>query len=755
MTRDAIVVLDAGGRILGCNESFVQLWGLPAEWAAEREGAALLRAVQGQLEHPEQFLERVGDLFSDPDPRAGDLLSLRDGRVLERVYRPRRAGDTAPGRVWAFADVTERRRAEEALRASEALYHSVVESLPFSLFRKDLQGRFTFCNQAFAALVGRTPEELQGQTEILWHSAEAVDRIHAEEAAMLQARERREVFATLHGPEGHWITLHGIKMPVYDSQGRSFGIQGVFWDVTERERFAVLLGQEKERLAVTLRSIGEAVITTDLQGRVVLLNRIAAGLTGWAEVEAVGRHVGDVLRLSDPRTFHPCDDFVARVLQPQTVAQEMNSALLTSRDGRRRTVSLNAAAIRDPQGRLFGAVLVFRDTTERERMEAELLKVSKLESLGILAGGIAHDFNNILMVVLGNISMARMLPGCPSAVSDRLEQGGKACLRARDLTQQLLTFAKGGSPVKKAASLAELVRESASFALRGSNVKCVFDLKPDLRLVEVDVGQIGQAVNNLVINAVQAMPHGGVVTIRADNVPAGQKLGLPLEGQDYVHCSIADQGIGIRPEQLSKIFDPFFTTKPTGSGLGLTTAYSVIKKHDGLIEVESAPATGSVFHLYLPASRRTQALPSQAPVRPAAGHGRILVMDDEPLIGELASSILSGLGYQVVVAMDGAEAVDIYRRAVTERVPFSAVIMDLMVPGGMGGREAVRRLLEVDPGARVIVSSGYSNDPVMADYARYGFLGVVAKPYIVEELSRVLEEVLRAPSRRFVPPLGE
>jgi signal transduction histidine kinase/CheY-like chemotaxis protein len=416
--------------------------------------------------------------------------------------------------------------------------------------------------------------------------------------------------------------------------------------------------------------------------------------------------------------------------------------VVVSRHGRERVVVLTGAPIHDHADNIIGAVLVFRDITENRKLEAELNKASKLESVGLLAGGIAHNFNNILTSIVGNISLAKMLVPPESPIQERLEKAEQSCLRAKEMTGQLLTFARGGAPIKRIRAVPQLLEESCEIAVLGSNVRCEFTCAPDLRPVEVDQGQFTQVLNNLLLNAVQAMPAGGTIQVRAENVPAGTRPGLPSTGADYITISIEDHGPGIAPEHLSRVFDPFFTTKHKGRGLGLATAYSIVRKHDGLIEVESQLDRGATFHIYLPASALEVPPDPEDKTQLPTGHGRVLVMDDEPDILNFSHVALERLGYEAESARDGAEAIRRYSEAREAGRPFAAVIMDLTIPGGMGGKEAIKYLLEVDPEAIAIVSSGYSNDPVMAEFAKYGFRGMVAKPYEIHQLAGVLREVM-------------
>ena len=384
-----------------------------------------------------------------------------------------------------------------------------------------------------------------------------------------------------------------------------------------------------------------------------------------------------------------------------------------------------------------------REIAERRRAEDELIKAQKLESLGVFAGGIAHDFNNILTGILGNLSFARMQLSPSDSIARRLEECEKAAVRASELTQQLLTFARGGEPIKKLIALAPLIREAASFVLRGSNVRSVIDLAEDLWCVEADGGQLSQALHNLLINATQAMADGGEVTVRAVNKMLETCNPRLLAPGAYVKITVEDHGCGIPQENLVRIFDPYFTTKSQGSGLGLASVYSIVKRHGGTVGVYSVIGVGSSFTIYLPASpgKRPEVTLVNNEVCPTPG-GKILIMDDEDFIREIATEILQYLGYQVENCVDGRKAVERFQEARESNTPFSAVILDLTVPGGIGGKEAASLILEIDPDAVLIVSSGYSNDPVIANYHLYGFRGVISKPFdagtLVAELERLI-----------------
>ncbi len=399
------------------------------------------------------------------------------------------------------------------------------------------------------------------------------------------------------------------------------------------------------------------------------------------------------------------------------------------------------------EGGVEGVVWSLEDISMRLKMEEELLKVKKLESIGIFAGGIAHDFNNLLLAIIGNISLARRVSGEDSRTDSLLVSAQKASERAKDLTARLLTFAGGGEPVKSTASLSQLLHESTSFILSGSNVKCVLDIPPDLWSVNMDKGQINQVIQNLVLNADQAMPAGGVVTLSCSNTDVVKDQMPGLEAGPYVCVAVQDVGIGIAEENIGRVFDPYFSTKVKdshkGSGLGLAIVHSIIAKHGGIITVASSPGKGSRFTLYLPATRQAEKEIGEENTALAIGGGRILVMDDEEMIRNVVCNMLNHLGYQAEQAVDGDEAVRAYKNGVEKGEGFAAVIMDLTIPGGMGGAEAVKHVLSVDPGAKVIVSSGYCSDPILDNYHVHGFCNIVTKPYQLKDLSRVLEETLR------------
>ncbi len=473
------------------------------------------------------------------------------------------------------------------------------------------------------------------------------------------------------------------------------------------------------------------------EGVIVYANPAAASLLGaQGEEDLLGRSIFD-FHTDETR---PLVEERIRALKAERIAAPPLEETFLRLDGKLAEMEVTGVPIQY-QGEP-AVMVIARDVTERKRMERELLRAQKLESVGVLAGGIAHDFNNALQAIIGNVLLAKMEAGSPSRVRACLEDVESAVSRAVSLTSQLLTFSRGGAPVTRAASIETLLRESATFVLRGSKSACRFEFEKDLPLVEMDSDQIYHVVHNLVLNAHQAMPMGGTITISARQIEVtGTRPLATLKPGRYVAVSVADEGIGIPPNMLDKIFDPYFTTKQEGSGLGLASCYSIITKHGGLIEACSEEGKGAVFTFYLPVSKKqTEEMP-EATEEPMPG-GRVLVMDDDEVVRHVTAAMLQTLGFRVATAADGAEAIRAYMQAKEEGDPFDVVIFDLTVPGGMGGREAIQRLRRLDPAVRAIVASGYSNDAVMAEPQRYGFAGVMSKPFDLHDVARTLKQVL-------------
>ncbi len=536
-------------------------------------------------------------------------------------------------------------------------------------------------------------------------------------------------FIMLSARAGEGASVEGLQAGADDYLIKPFAAV----ELVARVRVALARRQAERRLAFhayLLDMIGEAVIATDVSGRILYWNRFAESLFGWRVDEALGKNaMKEFLAGETPEM----EEVSRRVLQGENWSGEIQAH---RRDGSTFTAALILSPFVDAQGRAIGVVAVTTDVTSRKKMEEDLSRIQKLDSIGVLAGGIAHDFNNILTALFGNIALARLTISDERA-SSALGDAEKAFWRARALTNQLLTFAKGGAPVCRVGRLEPLLREAPQLAITGSNITCRLVVAPDLWLVNFDPGQISQTLHNLVINAKEAMPQGGTISITADNVVLQEDEVAELPPGSYVCIAVADGGEGIAPENLPRIFDPYFSTKATGTGLGLAITYSIVKKHGGHIEAESNDR-GSTFRVYLPASPCAAEVGESDPQPLRKGAGRVLLMDDDEGVLRVGEAMLTRLGYEVALAKEGTEALTLYQRALATGDPFVHVILDLTVRDGMGGKECLQKLRSIDPRARVLVSSGYSNDPVMADHRRHGFDGVISKPYRPEDLSEAL-----------------
>jgi PAS domain S-box-containing protein len=504
------------------------------------------------------------------------------------------------------------------------------------------------------------------------------------------------------------------------------------------------LHDEKEELLVTINSITNGLITTDKTGRIKLMNVMAEKLTGYYFSDVIDKKIDDVFHIHDYNSRTLLDNPVYEILQKNINIQTVFSVLLVAKNGTEYNIDYNATPFNDSDGNIIGAILVFRDMTEKIKIDHELRKMKKLESIGLLAGGIAHDFNNILTGIYGNIEIAAMKLSNEHTAYNYLKRSLKSVDRATKLTHQLLTFSKGGSPTLKYIHLKDLIEAIVKFNMSGCNIKSHLQIPDDLWQVKADEGQISQVIENLVFNAKQAMPDGGNLYITLTNMLEGA---MDYPKGDLVQFIIKDEGVGISENDIGKIFDPYYTTKEVGHGLGLATVYSIINKHNGSIEVESIPKKGTSFTIYLPAKNKViknnfqkNEVLEQNDIKNS--NVSVLVMDNENSILELVTDMLESFGYSVEIAKDGDEAIKKYRTALNIKKPFDLVIMDLTIPGAMGGQDAVKKLLSFDKNAKVIVCSGYSSDPVMAHFQKFGFKGKIVKPFTATYLNKIVKKVL-------------
>jgi two-component system cell cycle sensor histidine kinase/response regulator CckA len=496
-------------------------------------------------------------------------------------------------------------------------------------------------------------------------------------------------------------------------------------------------------LSAALDALAEAVIITDSHGLVVSCNAKASALLAVPAPDAAGRPLADVFPLVHRANGRPANEAVELALnQPHPGRlDDTHSLAPSSPDAAPRPIVWTALDCRGADGVLTGFIVVFRDPAEMSLTPEELVRANRFESLGILAGGISHDFNNLLTTILGGISTAK-----DSREFNQLDSAEQACLAAKQLTRQLLAFAKGAGAqaTRQVVSPADLLQNAVRIAAAGSPVVVRVETPSDLFPVEIDKGQILQVIQNLVINAIQAMPvpADGRVTLSAANITLADKEFDDLPSGGYLRIDVQDNGAGIAPEILPRIFDPFFTTKKSGTGLGLATVDSIVRRHGGRIGVQSSPGVGTLFSVLLPvASRPVQEETRRAPAL-RFGTGRILFMDDDPKICELTGAMIASLDYTHDIARNGEEAIQLYRRYLAVQRPYDAVLLDLTIIGGMGGEECFKRLRELDPDVHAIVSSGYDDDEMVQRYLDMGFVGYITKPYRVGDLGRVLKSVL-------------
>ncbi|SCY76154.1 ATP-binding protein [Desulfoluna spongiiphila] len=559
----------------------------------------------------------------------------------------------------------------------------------------------------------------------------------------ISLRRHQELYRRWVSPGGAWLPdtlLISIEVIV----GIVISVIFLLWAWTSSLRQQVgrqtkKLRDSRENLRITLDSMGDGVITADTTGVVTRLNPAAEALTGWSLSEAEGRPMAEVFPLRTIHTDRPqsLPDFTDPALRGHL--NITTEATLVSRNEAPCRICYNMAPIRDEKGHVTGAVIIFNDITDKSKAEEEVLRMKKLESLGILAGGIAHDFNNLLTGLYGNLSMAKMaLPedheafACLASAEESMEA-------AIALTGQFLTFAKHEAPVRKIIPVGKALADAATFATHGLNTRLETAIDEDLWPVAADKGQLNQIMGNLIINAHQAMATGGVITLTAKNArePSGR----------FIRITVKDTGTGIPPEHLDKIFDPYFTTKTTGSGLGLATTHAIVTKHGGTIKVDSEQGVGTVFTVDFPAADALPAEPPEDRPKPrtdeCAKGAHVLILDDQAVIRKILETILLKMGIEPTFTVEGEETVRTYRQRLEAGTPFDAVILDLTIPGGMGGREASEKILAMDPGARIIISSGYASDPIMSRYEEFGIKAIAVKPYRFSDFQEILLGVLQ------------
>jgi PAS domain S-box-containing protein len=745
MSQDMVFVLDRDKKYLFVNEAAAaSLDKTPADMVGKTINDFTAPDVARYLEKHIDKVFETGEAFVNEIPF---LLPPRQIWAYERMAPVRSDTGDVEAVICITYDITDRKLAENALRESEERFKQVIEQMPYpvEIFAPD--GTAVMVNSAFLEMMTiPTPDTVIGKFNIF------ADPFAAEVGIADQVR-KAFAGATMFIPELKFpldkvdkrynagrtenIFLETTIFPVYLQPGELFHVVTIFKDITERRQAELALKENEKKMRTQYKSFPLPTYTWQKIGDdfiFVDFNDAAYDFTAGGVQKLLGKKVSEVFR-HEPAVITG----MAKCLSEKSVITVESKHVFPITKVEK---NLNVTYVFvEPDLVMVHTV----DVTEKQKMEQEIRRAEHLESLGLLAGGIAHDFNNLLAGVFGYIGLAREYGKENLNVKDCLDKAMLVFGQAKALTQQLLTFSKGGSPVRKLASIGDLLRDMATFVLAGSDVKPELFIPQDLWACEVDIGQLSEVINNLLINAQQAMPQGGIINIVAENHMVNEVRRLPIAAGRYVRISIMDHGVGIPSNQLTRIFDPFYSTKQQGTGLGLTVAYSIIKKHDGHIEISSDVGKGTVVQIYLPASNKSAFETAQPMPELKRGHGRILLMDDEEFLLDAISKIVGSLGYSVTTARNGRDAVSLYVQAKLSGAPFDAAILDLTIPGGMGGKQAMQEIRKTDPGVKAIATSGYSEDPVIADPRASGFRGALLKPYSIEELSSVLEKVLLEP----------
>ncbi|MBW4056518.1 MAG: PAS domain S-box protein [Proteobacteria bacterium] len=637
-------------------------------------------------------------------------------------------------------DITDRKKAEEQTVDAMNYIQTILSTSPVGIGTYKATGEYVSANEAATKIVGGSTEQLMQQNFRNIESWQRFGLLDFAEKALRTGIEQRGDF--------HIVTTFGKEVDIdvlfvpFIFSGEQHLMHAIM-DITERKRTEAQLSYSISLTNAALESTADGILIVDRNGMIVRWNQKFISLWNVPKELLVKGAIRPVIKYVTAQMAQP-DEFFAKVMQLYEHPEKTSRDLLNLADGRLFDRYSQPLKIGDE---IVGRFWSFRDITEQKKHENEQMQIDKLESLGLLAGGIAHDFNNILTGIMGNVSFAQIFIDPSHKSYKPLVEAEKASVRATELAHQLLTFARGGEPIRKVISFQNIVKETVDLALRGTNVKGVIEISDSVDAIDADEGQMSQVLHNLIINASQAMPGGGTLTATAQNETLDDNNALSLPSGRYVRLTVSDQGCGMPDEVMKKIFDPYFTTKPAGNGLGLASVHSVINRHGGHIGARSTVGKGTTFTIHLPSIGETYSkYQTSSTSRNTGCHsgGSILVMDDEEMIRDMTSEILEYLGYQVTTCVNGAEAVSRYKAARESGEPFLAVIMDLTIPGGMGGKEAAQQILAIDSTACLIVSSGYSNDPIMSDYVAYGFTAAVAKPYNIEEFGQLLSEVLSA-----------
>ncbi|MEI6809423.1 MAG: PAS domain S-box protein [bacterium] len=742
-TLDGFWLVDLQGRFLQVNDTYCQMIGY-----SQIELLAMTVSDVEAIESREATAAHIREIAAKGEDRFESRHKRKDGSLYDVEISAQYQQIDGGCLIVFIRDITECKQAQKALRESNELFKLFIQNSPIYAYIKHVtptENHVLHASDCFKEMIGLSGSDIVGKTMAELFPTELARKIIDDDLAVLT---QGEVFKTNEVLNGRSYT--SIKFPIV--QDTKTLLAGYTIDITERELAERSLREEQTRMRTILDTVGDPIFVKDSDFRFVLANRAFYDMLGLDEGDVIGSTLLQDLPADEMRHFFEVDRQVL-----DTGIPDVREEALTVKDGRTLTIFTRKARFIDGSGNMF-VVGAIHDITSRKKAEAELRNMQKLKSLGVLAGGVAHDFNNIMMGLFGYIALAKdeLSNGHPG--SKLLEKAGSSLGRATRLTMQLLTFAKGGDPVKEDVSLEALVEEVVQFDLSGSNVMLVFKAAPDLWLAEADRGQIQQVISNITINARQAMPEGGHLYITLDNVELQKGDILNLLSGKYIRTTVRDEGLGIDPSIIDRIFEPYFTTKQVGNGLGLAISSSIILKHNGHIAVTSELGKGTTFTIFLPAHEK-RILPQiassveEAPSLPPAR--RILVLDDEESVLMVITHWLEKKGCIVDTYTDGRKVIEKYKNAMEAGTPFDVLILDLTIPGGIGGREVLKAILGIDPNAKAIASSGYADDKIMANFASYGFKSVLTKPYTGDQLIKVLENVVwrtDTPARSTIEP---
>lgn len=615
------------------------------------------------------------------------------------------------------------------------------------IINKDSQ--IVYANKALLDLCGLKKEDIVGREcfEVFHHCPKECEECYlADIICPKKAAYEGKVISVVHThfmPDGTERLFDIKASPLRDEDGNIIGLIEVLRDITEKERAKEELEKSEKKLRLIASALGEGLYVLDGQGKLIFMNQEAERLLGWTEAELLGKSIHEIIHFKKadgtPLPAEECPILNVYRTGEKYYSSYFSEEIFIRKDGNSFPVAFIATPIIDDE-RIIGVVAVFRDITIRKRMKEDILNLEKFKSIADLAGGIAHDFNNLLTAIMGYVSLSKMYLDPEDKIYNYLTIAENACISARNLTYQMLLFAKGEKPSKKIIETKRLLKDTAASSIKDSIYKIQFLIPDDLWLIEVDEGQIRQVIHNLVVNACEAMPDGGTILISAENVDVTSKDELPLNKGRYVKISVKDHGVGIKREDLPRIFDPYFTTKQIdfhkGVGLGLAVCYSIIKRHDGHIFAESELGKGTTLHVLIPAAeiKKEEAK--------AICRGRVLLVEDEEMVGHIATEMLHHLGYYVDFVREGEQAIKLYKKSLASEEPYELVMLDLTVQRGMGGKETIKRLLEIDPDVKAVISSGYADDPVMVNYRDFGFRYAIAKPYDIEQIKEAIHKAI-------------